>query len=147
MSPLAGLVTALLLVTACSQAHAQSASFGLSLRVLPEQATDETPVDLPRPPQAQVLPRGHHASRLLYGGSAEEAKRFYENTLPNLGFQLMQRKSNGHIWERGNVRAELQFYPVAGAQDATGILVMMCRLGAGGATHSSGDGVPARCGA
>lgn len=146
MSPLVGLVAALLLATACSRASAQSASFGVSLRVLPEHA-DARPVDLPKPPQAQVLPPGPHASRLLYGGSADEAKRFYENALPGLGFELRQRKSNGHIWERGNVRAELQFCPVAGAQQATGILVTLCRLGAGAAQPSPGNVIPAMCGA
>jgi hypothetical protein len=144
MSPLVGLVAALFLATACGRASAQSASFGLSLRVLPEATVDEAPLDLPKPPQAQVLPSGRHASRLLYGGSADEAKRFYDSALPDLGFQLMQRKSNGAVWERGSVRAELQFYPVAGAEDATGILVMMCRLGASPQPHAA-DGVPAMC--
>jgi hypothetical protein len=125
VSPLAGIVAGLLLATACGRAFAQSASFGASLRVLPEHVAMETPADLPMPPQAQLLPPGRHTSRLLYVGSANDARRFYENTLPALGFHLTQDKANGAVWERADIRAELQFYPVAGTQDATGILVMM----------------------
>jgi hypothetical protein len=125
MSPLAGIVVGLLLAAACGHARAQSANFGISLRVLPEHVASETPVDLPRPPQAQVLPPGSHSSRLLYVGSANDAKRFYANALPGLGFQLTQDKANGVVWERADIRAELLFYPVAGMKEATGIFVMM----------------------
>ena len=126
MSPLAGIVAGLLLATACGQALAQqSATFGASLRVLPEHVATETPADLPMPPRAQVLPPGRHTSRLLYAGSANDARRFYENTLPALGFYLTQDKANGAVWERSDIRAELLFHPVVGMQEATGILVMM----------------------
>lgn len=122
---LAGIVAGLLLAIACRQVLAQSASFGATLRVLPGHVATGAPVDLPRPPQAQVLPPGRHSSRLLYAGSANDARRFYEDTLPQLGFHLTQDKSDGAVWERADIRAELLFYPVAGMQDATGIMVMM----------------------
>lgn len=125
MSPLAGIAAGLLLATASSHALAQSASFGVSLRVLPEHAAAGTPVDLPMPPSARALPPGRHSSRLLYVGSANDARRFYENTLPALGFYLTQDTPNGAVWERADIRAELLFHPVAGVREATGILVMI----------------------
>lgn len=125
MSPLAGIVAGLLLATACRQAFAQSASFGATLRVLPEHVATGAPVELPKPPRAQILPPGRHSSRLLYVGSANDARRFYADTLPQLGFHLTQDKADGAVWERADIRAELLFYPVAGMQDATGIMVMM----------------------
>jgi hypothetical protein len=145
MRTLAGPVAALLLAMACGHACAQSASFGLSLRVVAQDAPSEAPVTLPRPPQAQELPPGRHASRLLFGGSADDARRFYESALPDLGFQLTRRHPDGAVWERGNVRAEVRFQPVAGVREVTGILVTLCSLaGAPGAVDES---APAACGA
>lgn len=145
MRPLAGSVAALLLAMAFGHACAQSASFGLSLRVVAQDAPSEASVTLPRPPRAQELPRGRHASRLLYEGSADDARRFYESALPGLGFQLTRRDSDGAVWERGNVRAELRFHPVTGAREVTGILVMLCRLD--GAAQAVDESAPAVCGA
>lgn len=125
MSPLAGVVAVVLLAMACRQAMAQSASFGVTLQVLPEHVATGAPVDLPRPPRAQVLPPGRHSSRFLYAGSTNDARRFYADTLPQLGFHLTQDKADGAVWERADIRAELLFYPVAGMQDATGIMVTM----------------------
>lgn len=125
MSPLAGVVAVVLLAMACRQALAQSASFGVRLRVLPEHVATGAPVDLPRPPRAQVLPPGRHSSRFLYAGSTNDARRFYADALPQLGFHLTQDKADGAVWERADIRAELLFYPVAGMQDTTGIMVMM----------------------
>ncbi len=131
MSPLARVVAGIFLAVAADQTFAQSASFGLSLRVQPEHVAPEVPIDLPRPPHATVLPPGRHSSRLLYDGSALEARRYYESAMPALGFQLVQRRTNGAVWERGSVRAEVLFYPVAGAQEATGIIVTMSLPGSG----------------
>ena len=114
-----------LLLIASGQAGAQSASFGLKLRVLPGEAVVESPVELPVPPDTQVLPPGRHAKRLLFAGNASAARRFYANTLPGLGFYLRADNANAAVWERGGVRAELAFYPITGAGDATGILVTM----------------------
>lgn len=119
------IVAGLLLVAACGAALAQSASFQVSLRLLPEQAGTATPVELPTPPQARHLPPSRDAKRLLYAGNADEARRFYESTLPRLGFYLTQAKTNSATWDRSDVRAELQFYPVVGKEEATGIIVTM----------------------
>lgn len=97
----------------------------------PERVAPEVPNDLPMPPHATVLPPGRHSSRLLYGGSTIEARRYYEVALPAVGFQLVQHRPNGAVWERGSVRAEVLFYPVAGAQEATGIIVTMSSLESG----------------
>jgi len=95
------------------------------LRLLPEQASTATPVELPTPPQAQHLPPSRDAKRLLYAGNADEARRFYESTLPQLGFYLSRQNAASATWERSDVRAELLFYPVIGEQEATGIIVTM----------------------
>lgn len=118
-------IAGLLLVAACGAALAQSASFRVSLRVLPQQPDSAVPVELPTPPQARHLPPSRNAKRLLYAGNADEARRFYESTLPQLGFYLTQEKTNGATWDRSDVRAELQFYPVVGREEATGIIVTM----------------------
>jgi hypothetical protein len=131
MWALGRVVVGVFLAAASGQIFAQSASFGLQLRVLPEEAAPEVPVELPRPPRTIVLPPGGHSSRLLYDGSAIDARRYYESALPALGFQLVQHKANGHVWERGRVRAEVLFYPVAGTPEATGIIVTMSSLGSG----------------
>lgn len=125
MSPLATIALVLLLATASSRASGQNASFTASIRVLPERIATGTPVDLPMPPQARPLPPSRDARRLLYAGSPDDARRFYEATLPALGFHLAQRKANGATWERADVKAELSFHPVVGGQEATGISVMM----------------------
>lgn len=131
MSPLVRVAIGLFLAAASGQIFAQSAGFGLLLRVQPEQVAPEAPIELPRPPHTTVLPPGRHSSRLLYDGSAIDARRYYESALPALGFQLVQHKANGDVWERGRVRAEVLFYPVAGVREATGIIVMMSSLGSG----------------
>ncbi|GAB3093768.1 hypothetical protein [Lysobacter terrae] len=127
MSKLTGIIAGLLLAVACGYAFAQSASFGLSLRVLPKHTgpVGDPPAELPIPPQARRLPPARDATRLLYAGSAGDARRFYETTLPDLGFYLTAQKIDSVVWERDDVRAELLFYPVVGAQDATGIIVTM----------------------
>jgi hypothetical protein len=132
MSKLAGTI-GLLLAATCGYAFGQSASFGLTLRVLPEQAVPEGPVELPVPPQALRLPPGRNAARLLYAGSAGDAKRFYESRLPGMGFYLAQQKDDRAVWERHDVRAELLFYPVVGMQETTGIIVTMRSRNAGNA--------------
>ena len=120
--PLPRIAAGLAIAFACGHAFGQSTTFGISLRVEAERGTQQ-PIDLPTPPRAQALPRGHHDRRLLYAGSAEEAKRFYESALPALGFYLTQRRHDGDVWERGGVRTELLFYPVTGEPVATGILI------------------------
>ena len=131
-----GTTVALLLATACSDAFGQSASFTASIRLLPERVTAGASVELPMPPQAQVLPPGRHARRLLFVGSPDDARRFYEDTLPGLGFHLSRQKTDGAIWERGDVRAELLFYPVVGGREATGIIVVISpRPSQDSATH------------
>ena len=117
-------IAGFLMAVACGYAFAQSASFGLTLRVLPEDVAP-APADLPLPPNAQMLPPSRNAKRLLYFGSPGDAQRFYEDVLPKLGFSLSQRKSDRAVWEHESVRAELLFYPVVGAQDTTGIIVTM----------------------
>jgi hypothetical protein len=119
------IIAGLLLAAASGVAFGQSASFKVSLRLLPEQAGTATPVELPTPPQARHLPPSRDAKRLLYAGNADEARRFYESTLPQLGFYLTQAKTDSATWDRSDVRAELQFYPVVGREDATGIIVTM----------------------
>jgi hypothetical protein len=122
MSPLSRIAAGLAIAFVCGPVFAQSASFGLSLRVLPPSGNEQT-VELPTPPQAQALPRGNRDQRLLYAGSADDARRFYETTLPALGYYRTERKPNGSVWERGEVRTELLFYPVTGEPLATGILI------------------------
>ncbi|GAB3089760.1 hypothetical protein [Lysobacter terrae] len=122
MSPLPRIAAGLAIAFACGPVFAQSAGFGLSLRVLPPSTTEQT-VELPTPPRAQALPRGNHDKRLLYAGSADEAERFYETALPALGYYRTERKPHGAVWERGDVRTELLFYPVTGQPLATGILI------------------------
>jgi hypothetical protein len=125
MSPSFRIIAVLLLGAASGAAFGQSASFQVSLRLLPAQAGSTAPTELPTPPQAQHLPPSRDAKRLLYAGNADEARRFYESTLPQLGFYLTQAKTNSATWDRSDVRAELQFYPVVGKEDATGIIVTM----------------------
>lgn len=134
----ARVVVGLLLLVACSQACAQSASFGVSMRVLPERPTTDGPIELPAPPGAQLLPPSRDAKRLLYKGSADEAKRFYAAALPNLGFFLMRQSADGQVWERADVRAELQFYPVLGEQKAAGIYLTIVR-NSGASAPAMGD--------
>jgi hypothetical protein len=130
MSPFAKLIAGLFLAAACSQALGQSASFRVSVVVLPERVTS-MPLDLPAPPQAQVLPASSDAKRLLYRGNPGAAMRFYESTLPELGFHLSRQDASSATWERADVRVELRFYPVIG-HDATGIHVTISpRLSAG----------------
>ncbi len=131
----AGIVAGLLLLGACSQALGQSASFGVSMRVLPERAATEGPVDLPTPPGARALPPSRNAKRLLYTGSPDDAKRFYENALPDLGFFLMRQSAGGQVWERADVRAELLFYPVIGEQETSGIYLTIARKESASAAH------------
>lgn len=119
------IVAGVLLAAGYGVAFGQSASFQVSLRLLPEHAATAVPVELPTPPQAQQLPPSRDAKRLLYAGNADEARRFYESTLPQLGFYLTQAKANSATWDRSDVRAELLFYPVAGKEEATGIIVTM----------------------
>lgn len=138
MPGLAAIVAGLLLLVACSQACAQSASFGVSMRVLPERPATEGPVELPTPPGAQTLPPSRNAKRLLYQGSADEAKRFYAAALPDLGFFLMRQSADGQVWERADVRAELQFYPVIGEQEAAGIYLTIARKSGAGAPPMGG---------
>lgn len=109
---------------ACNQASAESDSFRVSIVVLPERAATTVPMDLPAPPQAEILPASRDAKRLLYQGTPGEARRFYEGTLPRLGFHLAQQDANGAVWVRADVRAELRFHPVAG-RETTGIHVMI----------------------
>lgn len=134
MSKPARVFVALLLGTACGYAFAQSASFGLTLRILPDGAATEVPADLPMPPQARLLPPSHNARRLLYSGSAGDARRFYEDVLPGLGFSLTRQKADSATWEHPGVRAELLFYPVVGTRETTGIIVTMVRREPVGAT-------------
>jgi hypothetical protein len=124
MSPSFRIIAVLLLGAASGAAFGQSASFQVS-RLLPEQAGSTAPTELPTPPQAQHLPPSRDAKRLLYAGNADEARRFYESTLPQLGFYLTQAKTDSATWDRSDVRAELQFYPVVGREEATGIIVTM----------------------
>ncbi|QNP40073.1 hypothetical protein [Lysobacter solisilvae (ex Woo and Kim 2020)] len=127
---LAGILVGLALAGMCGQALAQGARFGVQLRVLPARGNPEAALPaLPRPPQVQVLPPGHHADRLLYAGSVSDARAFYASALPALGFQLMQRTADSSLWERDDARAELHFYPVTGTE-AIGIIVRMSRPGA-----------------
>ncbi|MFC5570658.1 hypothetical protein ACFPN1_11360 [Lysobacter yangpyeongensis] len=123
MSPLPGILAGLILAAACGPCQAQGANIGLSLRVLPASGEALAAMDLPMPPQARALPAGRHHQRLLYPGPADAARRFYETTLPALGFERMRLYATGATWVRGGIRAELQFLPVVGEQDATGILV------------------------
>ena len=125
MSPLHRIVVALLLVTPCGHAFAQRDDFQVSIRVLPERAANGSPVDIPMPPNARLLPPGRGAKRLLFDGSPGEARRFYADTLPELGFHRARQTTHGEVWERADVRAELRFYPVVGGRDATGILLMV----------------------
>jgi hypothetical protein len=124
MSPLVKVIAGLFLLAACSQALGQDARFRVSLVVLPERVATGMPLDLPTPPQAQVLPASRDAKRLLYAGNPGEARHFYEGALPGLGFYLSQQDANGAVWERRDVRVELKFYPVVG-HEATGIHVMI----------------------
>ncbi len=124
MSRLLCVIAGFSMAAACGYAFAQSASFGLTLRVLPE-ASAPAPAELPLPPNAQALPPSRSSRRLLYFGSTGDAQRFYAGELPKLGFLLAQQKHDREIWEHESVRAELQFFPVAGAREATGIIVTM----------------------
>lgn len=123
MSRSARIIAGLVLATACGQVLAQSATFGVSMRVLPEHVATAGPVDLPTPPGAQPLPPSRDAKRLLYGGSPADAMRFYGNALPGLGFFLTRQDALGQVWERADVRAELLFHPVVGEQNVSGIYV------------------------
>lgn len=125
MSPLFQIVIALLLVTVPGHALAQRADFQVSIRVLPERAATDIPVELPIPPRARILPPGRHAQRLLFDGSPGDARRFYEDTLPDLGFHRTRMTAAGEVWERADVSAELLFHPVVGGEEATGILLMI----------------------
>ena len=125
MPGLSRIIAGVLVAALCGVAYGQSASFKVSLRLLPEHASTGTPVELPTPPRVQHLPPSRDAKRLLYAGNAEEARRFYASTLPQLGFYLTQENANGATWDRGDVRAELLFYPVIGEKEATGIIVTM----------------------
>jgi hypothetical protein len=124
MSSLAKVIAGLILFAACGQALGQTAGFRVSVVVLPERASTSMPLDLPTPPQARMLPASRDAKRLLYGGNPVAARRFYENTLPELGFYLSRQDAGGAVWDRADVRVELRFYPVIG-DDATGIHVMV----------------------
>ena len=123
MSLVRGTIAVLLLATASGDAFAQTASFRTSIRILPERVATAASVELPVPPQAQLLPPSRHAKRYLVPGRPDQARRFYEDTLPGLGFYLAQQRDNGAVWERSDVRAELLFHPVVGGRDATGIIV------------------------
>jgi hypothetical protein len=123
-TPLA-IIAGVLLATAGGAALGQNSSFKVSLRLLPEHVASAAPVELPTPPQAQHLPPSRDAKRLLYAGNADEARRFYASTLPQLGFYLTQEKADGATWDRSDVRVELLFYPVVGNEKATGIIVTM----------------------
>lgn len=123
MSPFFPIVVALLLAFASGHAFAQSADFRVSIRVLPERTATGSPTELPMPPRAQLLPPGKHARRLLFDGTPGEARRFYEDTLPGLGFHRARQTATGDVWERADVRAELLFHPVVGGEEATGILL------------------------
>lgn len=125
MTKLTCTIAGLLLTVACGYAFGQSANFGVSLRVLPAGPLPELPAELPMPPQAQRLPPSRDAARLIYAGSAVDARRFYEDTLPELGFYQTAQKADSAVWEREDMRAEVSFYPVVGMQEATGILVTM----------------------
>lgn len=125
MSPLFQIVVALLLATASGHAFAQSADFRVSVRVVPERTETGSPAEFPIPPRAQILPPGKHARRLLFEGSPGEARRFYEDTLPGLGFHRARQTATGEVWERADVRAELLFHPVVGGEEATGILLTL----------------------
>lgn len=131
----AGIIAGLFLLGACGQALGQSASFGVSMRVLPERAAAEGPVDLPTPPGARILPPSRDTKRLLYAGSPEDAKRFYADALPALGFFLMRQSTGGQVWERADVRAELLFYPVTGEQETSGIYLTIARKDVASAPH------------
>lgn len=131
MSRLFQIVT-LFLATACSPAFAQSADFRVSIHVLPERAATHSPAELPIPPRTQVLPPGKHARRLLFEGGPGEARRFYADTLPGLGFHRAGQTATGEVWERADVRAELLFHPVVGGVEATGILLTISPRGAQG---------------
>lgn len=126
-SPLSRIAAGLAIALACGHALGQSTTFGVSLRVLAEpgsaHANDGDSLELPAPPGTQALPRGRHDRRLLYSGSPDEAKRFYDTALPALGFYRTQRSPHSEVWERGAQRTELSFYPVAGDAHATGILI------------------------
>jgi hypothetical protein len=119
------IVVALFLATACGHAVAQRADFQVSIRVLPERAVTGIPVELPIPPRARILPPGKHTQRLLFDGSPGDARRFYEDTLPELGFHRTRMTAAGEVWERADVSAELLFHPVVGGEEATGILLMI----------------------
>lgn len=125
MSPLFQIAAALLLATAIGPAFAQRADFQVSIRVLPERPTTGLVTDLPLPPRARILPPGKHARRLLFEGNPGDARRFYEATLPELGFHRTRMTATGEIWERADVSAELSFHPVVGGKEATGILLMI----------------------
>lgn len=125
MSPLFQIVIALLLVTVPGHALAQRADFQVSIRVLPERVATDIPTELPLPPGTRILPPGKHDRRLLFDGSPGDARRFYEETLPDLGFHRTRRTATGEVWERADVSAELLFHPVVGGKEATGILLMI----------------------
>lgn len=127
MSSIHGTTAALLLALACTPAFAQNAGFGVSLRVQPEPDTAAPAAELPDPPQARPLPPGHYARRLLYAGPASEARRFYAERLPQLGFRLAADRSDAAVWERDGTRAELRFQPVAGEAQHTAILLTLSR--------------------
>jgi hypothetical protein len=125
MSPLFQIAIALLLVTLPGHVLAQRADFQVSIRVLPAQVATDIPTELPLPPGTRILPPGKHASRLLFDGSPGAARRFYEDTLPDLGFHRTRRTATGEVWERADISAELSFHPVVGGKEATGILLMI----------------------
>lgn len=127
MSPPYRITTGILLIAICGVALAQSASFQVSLRLLPEREDAATAalLELPAPPSARHLPPSRDAKRLLYAGSADDARRFYEGTLPQLGFHLTQVGADSATWDRSDLRAELLFHPVVGMEEATGIIVTL----------------------
>jgi hypothetical protein len=125
MSPLVQIAAALLLVIVSGRSFAQRADFQVSIRVLPAQVATDIPTELPLPPGTRILPPGKHARRLLFDGSPGDARRFYEDTLPDLGFHRTRRTATGEVWERADISAELLFHPVVGGKEATGILLMI----------------------
>lgn len=122
---LAPLLVTASLAAASGPAHAQDGRFQVSVRVLPGPAP--AAVELPVPPQSQLLSQNAHARTMLYPGNVERARRFYEDAMPAAGFRLASGQGDGSVslWENADSRAEVLLHPVLGSADATRIVLMI----------------------
>lgn len=123
----APVLAALLAVTGGAAASGRQASFGVSVQVLPTRPAPQALATLPLPPQAQALTSHRFGASYHYAGSAEAAATFFNDSLAEQGYRLLQtridRGAQEQYWQRDAARLQVRIQPVLGATAAARIAV------------------------